>query len=92
MANHKSAIKRYKQNDKRREGNQSHKSRMRTFVKKFRAAVESGDVEVARTALAASLKIIEQTKSRGVIHGNTASRLVSRLTLTFNKLNRPSAA
>ena len=87
MANHKSAIKRYKQNDKRRELNRDHRSRMRTFVKKFRTALETGDVEVARTALADSLKVIEQTKSRGVIHGNTASRLVSRLTLSFNKLN-----
>lgn len=87
MANHKSAIKRYKQNDKRRALNRDHRSRMRTFVKKFRTALETGDVEVARTALADSLKVIEQTKSRGVIHGNTASRLVSRLTLSFNKLN-----
>ncbi len=86
MANHKSALKRIRQNDKRRLRNRFHKVRMRTFIKKFRVAVEEGDIETARQHLATSVKLVNRTRSRGVIHANNASRTVSRLQKAFNKL------
>jgi small subunit ribosomal protein S20 len=86
MANHKSALKRIRQNDKRRLRNRFHKVRMRTSIKKFRTAVEGGDVDVARETLASTVRLVQRTRSRGVIHRNTADRMVSRLNKAFNKL------
>lgn len=86
MANHKSALKRIRQNEKRRLRNRFHRVRMRTFIKKFRTAVEAGDVEAAREHLTTSVKLVNRTRSRGVIHRNTADRTVSRLNKAFNKL------
>ncbi|MCO4773066.1 MAG: 30S ribosomal protein S20 [Deltaproteobacteria bacterium] len=86
MANHKSALKRIRQNDKRRLRNRFHTVRMRTFIKKFRTAVEEGDVETARGHLATSIKLVNRTRSRGGIHRNTADRTVGRLNKAFNKL------
>lgn len=85
MANHKSALKRIRQNDKRRLRNRFHKVRMRTFIKKFRTAIDDGDVDAARENLAISVSLVHRTKSRGVIHRNAADRMVSRLNLAFNK-------
>jgi small subunit ribosomal protein S20 len=47
MANHKSAIKKLKQDIVRRERNRTHRSRMRTQIKKFRKLLEAGDAEGA---------------------------------------------
>ena len=86
MANHKSAIKRNRQNDKRRLRNRNHRVRMRTYVRKFREFEEAGDVAGAKESLAVAVKLIDSTRSHGVIHRNTAARLISRLNLAFNKL------
>ena len=51
MANHKSALKRMRQNDKRRLRNRLHRGRMRTQIKKFRVAVAAGDVVAAGAEL-----------------------------------------
>jgi len=85
MANHKSALKRIRQSDKRRQTNRLHRGAMRTEVKKFRAAVEAGDKEAAATALASAVARIDATGSKGVLHRNTASRRISRLQLAFNR-------
>lgn len=92
MANHKSALKRERQNDKRRLRNRNHKVRMRTFIRKFREAEAAGDVPTARANLAIAVKLVDQTRSHGVIHRNAASRLVSRLNKAFNKLEAGAAA
>ena len=86
MADHKSALKRIRQNDKRRLRNRFHKVRMRTFIRKFRTAVDAGDVDAARENLEISIRLVNRTRSRGVIHRNTAHRTVSRLNKAFNKL------
>ena len=86
MANHKSALKRIRQNDKRRIRNRDQRGTMRSHIKKFRTAVDSEDVEAAGTALRAAVSVIDHTRTRGVIHKNTAARRISRLTLAYNKL------
>lgn len=91
MANHKSALKRHRQSEKRRLRNRFHKVRMRTFIKKFRTAVEAGDVEAAKQHLDTSIKLVNRTRSRGVIHRNTADRTVSRLQQAYNKLEAAQA-
>lgn len=86
MANHKSAEKRNRQRLKRRARNVFHLSTMRTFMKRVRKAIEGGDVEAAKENFPLALQAIGKAASKGVIHGNTASRYASRVTLAFNKL------
>ena len=79
MSINRSAEKRERQNRKRRLRNRAAKSTMKTAIKKFNEAVASGDVASATSNLALSLKLIDSTASKGVIHKNTADRKKSRL-------------
>ena len=72
MANTPQARKRIRRNARRAEINGSRMSRIRTFVKKVEAAIEGGDRETAQPELARGV-------ARGVLHKNTASRKMSRL-------------
>lgn len=87
MAHHKSAIKRIKQNEKKRLRNRHVRSTLRTFVKNVREAVAGKNQEAAREALAAAIPVIDKAASKGVIHPSNASRSVSRLTILVNTLN-----
>ena len=86
MANHKSAIKRNKQNQVRNARNTHIRSTMRTLVKKVREAVAAGDKDAAQQALAKAIPYIDKTSTKGVIHKATASRKISRLTKLVNSL------
>jgi small subunit ribosomal protein S20 len=79
MANHKSAKKRIIRNAKRAEINGARISRIRTFIKKVELAITSGDKDAAQQALRDAQPEIMRGVSRGVIHKNTASRKMSRL-------------
>jgi small subunit ribosomal protein S20 len=80
MANTKSAEKRNRQNVKARERNRGHRSRLRTAIKRLRAAMASGDSGKVKEILPATLGIIDATAQKKIIHPNTASRYKSRLT------------
>ena len=80
MANHKSAKKRIRRNAKRAEINKSRISRIRTFVKRVEAAIASGDKDTAQSALKDAQPELMRGVSKGVLHKNTASRKMSRLT------------
>ncbi len=88
MANHKSAIKRNKQNAVRNARNTHIRSTMRTFVKQVREAVAGGNFETARTALERAVPYIDKAASKGVIHKATASRKISRLSKLVNSLQQ----
>ncbi len=90
MASHKSALKKYRQDEKRRVRNRQHLSRLRTQIKKFRKAVASGDGKAAREMLPETLSLIDHTAKLGVIHGNAAARTKSRAALADNKLGQAS--
>ena len=79
MANHKSAKKRIIRNAKRAEINKGRISRIRTYVKKVELAIESGDKASAQEALKDAQPEIMRGVSKGVLHKNTASRKMSRL-------------
>lgn len=79
MANIKSAIKRARQNVKRRQHNNSARSMYRTFIKHVLNAVEAGNKEEATAAYAKAQPIIDKAASKGLIHKNKASRVKSRL-------------
>jgi len=80
LANHKSALKRMRQNAVRNARNTHLRSSMRTYVKQVREAVANGDQEAAKAALAKAVPFIDKASTKGVIHKNTASRKISRLT------------
>ena len=79
MANHKSAKKRIRRNDAFNEVNSNRKSRIRTFIKKVEAAIESGNADEARSAFKAAQPEMHRGVTRGVFHKNTVSRKLSRL-------------
>ena len=79
MANTKSAEKRHRQNVVQRERNRSHRSRLRTAIKRLRSAVSSGDASAAEAILPETLSVIDKIAQKGVIHPNAASRYKSRL-------------
>lgn len=83
MAHHKSAQKRVRQDEKRRARNRNVVGRMRTTVKQFRAALESGDPAAAEKLRAAE-SVIRRAASKGVIPKRRASRHVARLTRALN--------
>jgi small subunit ribosomal protein S20 len=80
MANTPQAKKRIRRNDRRAEINGARIGRIRTFVKKVEAALEGGDKTAAAEALKAAQPELARGVARGVLHKNTASRKLSRLT------------
>jgi len=85
MANHKSAIKKYRRDEKIRLVNKMNRSRMRTKIKAFRARVSKGELKEAQELFPQVLSIIDKTASKGTIHTRTASRYKSRLSLLLKK-------
>ncbi len=86
MANIKSAKKRIKVNTVKALQNQMFKSRMRTIIKKYDAALASGDKSAAQDAYKLAVKVIDQAACRGIIHKNTAARKKSSFTLKLNRM------
>jgi small subunit ribosomal protein S20 len=80
MANTPQAKKRIRRNNRRADINGARVSRIRTFLKKVELALTSGDKAAATAALAAAQPEIARGVTKGVLHKNTASRKVSRLT------------
>jgi small subunit ribosomal protein S20 len=79
MANTPQARKRIRRNEARATINGARLSRIRTFVKKVESAIEGGDKVTAATALLEAQPELDRGVARGVMHKNTASRKLSRL-------------
>lgn len=92
MANHKSALKRARQNVVRNERNRANKSKIKTVMRRVNEAIESQSVEKADKALQQAIPAIQKAASKGTLHRNTASRKVSRLTRQVNKFRRAQEA
>jgi small subunit ribosomal protein S20 len=78
MANTKSARKRAEKSEAQRIENRAARSRMRTAVRRARAAVETGSTDSAEL-VARAVSVVDSTASKGVVHKNTAARTKSRL-------------
>jgi len=87
LATHKSAEKRARQNKKRHLRNVSVKSRVKTRLKAVLSAVGEKKKDDSREALAKAIAVIDKAASKGVLHKNTASRKISRLTRKVNQLD-----
>jgi small subunit ribosomal protein S20 len=79
MANSAQAKKRARQIERRTEVNKARRSRIRTYLKKVDEALESGDKSIAQQALKVVQPELMRGVSKGIMHKNTASRKMSRL-------------
>ncbi len=86
MANHKSALKRAKQNEVKRLRNKSFKTRIKKTVKEVRTAISANSQEQAQQNLIKAVSIIQKTTSKGIIHKNQAARKISRLARQVNNI------
>jgi len=68
------------------EKNKANKSELKTNLKKFDAALASGDKAVAEAAYKQAVKAVDQAAQKGLLHKNNAARKKSSLTLKMNKL------
>lgn len=87
MANHKSALKRARQNQVRRLRNRTAKTRIKNIVKEVRLAVDETSQATAVDKLNAAKSVIAKTAKRGIIHKRTAARKISRLSRHINTIS-----
>jgi small subunit ribosomal protein S20 len=80
MAHHKSAQKRIRSNARRAEVNTARVGRIRTFLKRVESAISTGNKEAAQAEFKLAQPELQRGTTRGVIHRNTVSRKLSRLT------------
>ena len=90
MASHTSALKKMRQDRKRRTANRSHISRLKTELKRIRGFIAKGDADSARKALTEAESLLDHTASLGVIHRNAAARTKSRLAKQVGATGRSS--
>lgn len=92
MANHKSAVKRHKQNLKHNARNRAARTRMKNVIKELRQIVQSTDTEQAKETLKLATSTIDKHARKGVIHWKKAARKVSRLTKAVNAMEKEKAS
>lgn len=88
MAHHKSAQKRIRQTKRRTEVNRARRSQLRTAVKKVELAIAGGDAAAAKVALSAAQPELDRGVSKGILHKNTASRKLSRLSARVETMKK----
>jgi small subunit ribosomal protein S20 len=86
MANTSSAKKAVRQIERRTAVNKSRRSQMRTFMRKVEEALASGDSSAADAALKVAAPLMMRAAQKGIVHKNTASRKVSRLSKRVKNL------
>jgi small subunit ribosomal protein S20 len=86
LANHKSAEKRARQNEKRRVRNKAVKTRIKHLTKEVRLASGEASKEEALAKLKAAQSIVDKALKKGVIHKKTAARKISRLSRLVNTI------
>ena len=79
MANHKSALKRARQNTIRQLRNKTYKTRIKNVVKAVMSAAGENSSETALNDLNTAKSVIDKAAKKGIIHRNTAARKISRL-------------
>ncbi|MEW6675118.1 MAG: 30S ribosomal protein S20 [Nitrospirota bacterium] len=87
-----SALKRSRQAEKRNLHNTAVRSTLKTIINKVNSAVTANNKEEANKALIKAVRTLNMAASKGVIHRNTASRKISRLTTKVNALSGAGAA
>jgi small subunit ribosomal protein S20 len=85
MANHKSALKKHKRDEKKRVINKMNRSKMKNKVKLLTKDIKAGNLDDAKLLHPKVMSIIDKTITKGTIHCKTGSRYKSRLTLLLRK-------
>jgi small subunit ribosomal protein S20 len=86
LANHKSALKRARQNEVRKIRNLSYKTRSKKAVKAVRSAIAGNSGDQAKENLRTAISTLQKGTSKGVIHKNKTSRKISRLNRQVNRV------
>jgi small subunit ribosomal protein S20 len=86
LANHKSALKRVRQNTKRQLRNKSVKTRVKSIIKEVRSAANENAADIAGSKLIKAQSEIDKAAKKGVLHKRTAARKISRLAKQLNTL------
>ena len=89
MANHKSALKRIRSSEKRRQRNRIVRGSTRTALKRARTLIEGKDMNLAETGVQDAVSALDKAVAKGILHKNNAARRKSRL---MRKLNQAKAA
>jgi len=79
LANHKSALKRIRSNERKRLQNRQWRTRARTAIKKARALIAAGELEQARLATQEAVRVLDKAAVKGILHPNNAARRKGRL-------------
>ena len=87
MANNPGAKKAIRKIERRTEVNTARRSRVRTFLRKFDEAIAAGDTSAAKAAFVVAQSELMRAVGKGVVHGNTGSRKVSRLHRQLKKMS-----
>lgn len=85
MANIRSAIKRARQNVRRRERNLRFRSAARTYIKKTRQLIAEGELEGAQEAARRAISTLDKAAEKGILHRNNVARRKSRLMRHLNQ-------
>ena len=88
MPNHKSAEKRVRQSEKRRAINRGHRTKVRTYIKKVRAALASGSAQDVQAVLPEAISVSDKSVQKGVLHASAAARSKSSLTTLANRTGK----
>lgn len=86
MANHASAVKRYRQSLKRNERNRATRTRVKNVINDVHVAVESKDKDAAAQALRAATSVLDKAAGKSVLHKRNAARRIARLQRAVNSL------
>jgi small subunit ribosomal protein S20 len=87
LANHKSALKRARQNEIRRMRNKSVKTRVKKIIKDVRLSANESSKDEILNKLDMAKSDIDRAAQKGVIHKKTASRKISRLSKLVNSIS-----
>lgn len=87
MPNTRSQLKRMRQNERRRLRNKAIRSRTRTFIRRFREALASGDRAAAEQAYRIAARELDKAVSKGVLHKNNAAHRKSKMARALAKLS-----
>ena len=87
MANIKSQIKRNRQNQKATDRNKAVKSEVKTAIRKFREAADSGDRAQAETLMREAAQLVDKAAGKGVIHSNQAANKKARMASRLAKVS-----
>lgn len=88
MPNHKSAEKRMRQSEKRRVINRGNRTKVRTYIKRLRTALDAGKADEIQRVLPEAISVIDKSVQKGVLHANAAARYKSRLTVRANQAGK----